>query len=169
MCVIVIYSLAHLITLNYQFKTDGAGWDITRRKGKMKKFQTGRFIGILLAVLAIFIISAGTCSAQCYGIRGKNNGRIWFKGTKSQCEAEWKKNCTPAPFHRQGAGFGVPEEEERKLHDELERKRIEQFKATNEIIKISDEECVRTSSVKTNRETLDMALWRRISEAEDKL
>lgn len=135
----------------------------------MKKFQAGKIIGVLLAVFAIFIISTGTCSAQCYGIRGTTNGRIWFTGTKSQCEAEWKKNCTPAPFHRQGEQFGVPEEEERKLHYELERKRIEQFKATNEIIKTSDEECVRTSSVKTNCEIFDMALWGRMSEAKDKL
>ena len=150
-------------------KTDGAGWDITRRKEKMKKIQAGKIVGVLLVLFAIFIIGAGTCNAQCYGIRSKTNDRIWFKGSKSQCEAEWKKNCTPAPFHRQGAPFGVPEEEERKLHDELERKRIEQFKATNEIIKISDEECVRTSSIKTTSEIFDIALWGKRSEIKDKL
>ena len=128
-----------------------------------------KIIIVLLAIFSILLISTATCDAQCYGIRGKTNGRIWFKGTKSQCEAEWKKNCTPAPFHRQGGPFGVPEEEERKLHDELERKRIEQFKATNEIIKISDEECVKTSSTNTNSGTFDITHWGKLSEAEDKL
>lgn len=110
-----------------------------------------KIVLVLLAMFSILIISNATCYAQCYGIRGKENQKVWFKGTKRQCETKWEENCKIGPFHRQGGMFGVSEEEERKLHDELERKRIQQFIESNEIIQLPDEMCeTNNSSSKTN-------------------
>ena len=111
-----------------------------------------RFKFILLIVFSIGLWGCDLpCHAQCYGIRSKDSGKVWYKGTESECNAKWTEECKIAPFHRQGAPFGVSEWEERNLHDGLENKRIEVFKASNEIIRISDGPCEDYSDDNSNK------------------